>query len=121
MIVLDDAIRAALAAHQRLASLPKRRHERLSAAGPVPRPWHPPEKRARGPGIDLPGSRPPTSGSRVNKWGFKPNEQLRVVKGVHAGKTARFVGCASSTGVYLKPARHERFCVRGDWVEKVKP
>lgn len=43
------------------------------------------------------------------------------MKGVHAGKLARFVGCASSTGVYLKPARHERFCVRGDWVEKVKP
>jgi hypothetical protein len=120
MIVLDDAIRAALAAHQRLASLPKRRHERLSAAGPVPRPWHPPEKRARGPGIELPGSRPPTSGSRVNKWGFRPNEQLRVTDGKHAGRVGEFRGMAKEDGVTLKPEGEERFETKARWCVRVK-
>jgi hypothetical protein len=55
---------------------------------------------------------------RTNRWGFKPQERLRVLEGRLAGATVRFIGVSNATDIHVN-ADGALTTVRADHVERI--
>lgn len=58
---------------------------------------------------------PPRTG---NRWGFEPNEPLRVVDGRLKGRSGRYAGASNARGIYLE-VDGRRTTVSAAYVERV--